>query len=166
MLRDKMLVLYDDTAVTGAAATETISANVFQMDAVRQYLAGSTGDPVGLNAALNDPGRSGAMILHVAVASAGLYATGGTATLDIVLYKHSTATVTSGTEVLRVRIPGIVITTPATHVQAGKHLFSIAVPPDVWGDTTNYYIGLSAIVNTQTLTAGKLNAWLGFSSQG
>ncbi len=161
MILDSKLVLCDNLDINGVATTETISDNVFQLDAVKRFLINnSAGNPIIPGDALNDMGRAGRIVLKVSVGDTGWYCTGGTGTVDIRLYEHTTETVTSGSVVLHVNIPGVVITAPATKLEAGKHLFSLIVPLDVWGDTTNYFVGLAAIANTQTLTAGTLNAWL------
>ena len=161
MLNDKYLILFDDEDISGVATTETTSTNVFNSDgSQKEFSEAAAGDPILLNAAINDLGRAGRAKLNVSVGSTGWYCTGGTGTVDIKVYEHTAAAVASGTAVISVNIPGIVITAPAAHVVAGKYLFGLVLPPDLWGDTTNYFIGLSALVNTQTLTAGTLNAWI------
>lgn len=162
MLLDAKLDLFVDEDISGSASAETISENVFDAkDSQKRYSSGSSGDPIILNAAINDLGRSGKAMLFCAVGATGWYASGGTADVDIRLYEHTGATVTSGNIILSVNIPGVVVTTPAAHVAAGQFLFGLLLPKDIWGDTTNYYIGLSAIVLTQTITAATLNAWIG-----
>jgi len=160
-IRDSKLILCDDLDISGVATTETISDNVFQMDSVLRHLTNdSAGDPITEGAAFNDTARAGRIILRCAVGDTPWLCTGGTGTVDIRLYSHTAAAVTSGSIVLSVNIPGVVITTPATKLEAGKHLFDLVVGKDVWGDTTNKFIGIAAIANTQTLTTGTLQAWL------
>lgn len=162
MLQDSRLVLMDDQAISGAATTLTPGENEFAIDGSQKiFSSASTGNSILLNAAINDLGKAGKMALVVEVGSTGggLIGTGGTANMQVKLYEHTAADVESGTAVMWVHIPGIVVTTPAAHVVSGKRLFKLIVPPDVWGDTTNKYIGIAVLNSTQTIT-GSLNAWL------
>ena len=167
MLQDKLMILMDNLDINGAATTETISDNVFKIDGTKRFEPGvAAHDPINLAAAVNDLGRQGKAQLNVAVGDTGWYCTGGTGTVDIRVYHHTGATVTSGSIVLSVNIPGIVITAPAAKLVAGSYLFGLILPKDLWGDTTNIYIGLAAIANTQTLTAATVNAWISDSRVG
>ncbi len=163
MSQDKFMIFCDDLDINGVATTETISDNVFDIDdSQRKFTDVAGGDPVNLNAHVNDLGRAGHAFLHCAVGTTEWFSGTSVATVDIILYEHTTTTVTSGTGVISVNIPGIAVTgSQNPRLVAGSYLFGLRLPPDLWGDTTNIYIGLAALVNTQTLTQGTLNAWLG-----
>ena len=161
MCLDKVLILFDDEDICGSATAETISTNVFDIDdGQKRFSDGASGDSVLLNAAINDLGRSGRAVLNVAVGSTKWLCTGGSGDVDIRLYEHTGATVTSGSIILSVNLPTITITTTPDRYVAGKYLFGLRLPKDIWGDTTNIVIGLAAIVNTQTLSTGSINAWI------
>ena len=160
-LQDTRLILFDDLSIAGVATTDTLGDNVWKIDGSQKFFSRAAGgDPIHITTGVNDLAKAGRLALVVEVGSEELLASGGTATIDFKLWEHTAAEVKSGTAILSINVPGVTQTTAAAHVTVGKRLFTLIVPPDLWGDTTNMYIGLSAYINTQTLSTGKINAWL------
>lgn len=160
MSQDKYLILCDDLDISGVDTTETTSSNVFQIDGTRIFSEASTGDPILLNASVDDVYKGGSATLYIGVGTTGWYTAGAAGIVQIRWYEHTAAAVASGTAVVAMDFNAVPLTTNAAPFLPGSMLARVQLAPGYWGDATNYFIGLSAYIDGQTLTAGTLNAWL------
>jgi hypothetical protein len=84
---------------------------------------------------------------------------GSTATLTILVYRHSTATVNSGTVIYQT--PAFAISGTALTAYDGKTNGTILCMPLPDNVDEDAYFGLYYTVGTQAFTAGAIDAWVG-----
>jgi len=167
MIFDSITSFGDDVDIGVNASSAVEMTNVLQLDAVKRHLTNNaSGNPITEASVLNDLGRADGVMLNIRVASEDVYAAASVATLQIDLYKNSSSSsiASGGSLVVQYVIQGIAVTgSQADHVRKGAYLVQAKLPKNVWGDTTNKYIGIVLTPKAQNLSSGKVTAWLGLA---
>lgn len=172
MILDNILVLAKNASLASLTTSNWHSSasnlDVYQMDAVRRMLLNNASAyydfAVRSAAANNDLGRAGDIMLNIMVGSTALLSGSSAGTLAFKLAeKSAAASFASATAVWEVGRTASIATSAASNANfaAGKPLIRTAIPPDIWGDTTNKFIGLLLAKSAGKIASGTLTAWIG-----
>jgi len=174
MILDSTLVFHKNGSLAALDETAAIvpasSNNVLQLDLVKRFLTGSASArydfSVGSANAINDIARGGEIWLNIIVGSTALVASSTTITEMVVHLrkKASASSIESGTIAMSFSVLNITSSAGNNgHVAAGKYLVRSKLPPDLIGDTTKPYIGITYQTTTAShdMGAGTVTAWLG-----
>ncbi len=168
MILDSKLLFGANKAIIGSASAVVKFSNQIQLDAVKRFLTNNaSGNPIIPGSVPNDVGRAGDIMLNARITSTQFAASSTTATLELNLYEHTAAaSISSGSLVYQTVVQGITkagssSASIASHCKLGNYVLKARIPKNLWGDTTNKFIGFTTKVITAKINTGKLTVWLG-----
>lgn len=174
MILDNILVLAKNVSLASVTTSNAFPSgfNVYQMDAVYRMLINNASANYDFTrrsaAAANDLGRAGDAMLNVMVGSTALLAGSGVGQLTFKLgEKSAAASFASATAVWEVGQTANIATSAASNANyaAGKPLIRTAIPSDIWGDSTNKFIGLLVAMSGNKIASGTITAWISPNSE-
>lgn len=144
-IMDSQLLLCESMSIAAAAGGSTVSTNVIDLGALVTHTGAALTDPVNV---------SGDLYLNIVVEDEDMLAAVDGSVVTFELYADSDTTPTTGGDVIITK--AITENTPSEH-KDGTQILCQALPIN----PIKRYLGLKVSVATQTLSTGKITAWIG-----
>jgi len=168
MILDSKLVVANNVSLASVTTSNAYPSgfNLFQIDAVKNHLLNNaSANAINLNSAINDMGRIGKAMLCVDVGGTALLAGSSAGTLIFKLAeKSAAASFASATAVMEVGRTGSIATSAASNADfaVAKPLIRTQIPANIWGTTTNKFIGVLVAMSAGKIASGTVSIWIGF----
>ncbi len=154
MILDSILLFGKNVSINGAASVETEMTSSLLIDAVKDQFGSSI---------INDVTKGGGVQFNMYIGSTQLAASSAAATMEVNFYEHSAATSTkSGNLVHQIIVQDIKkAASIESFCKIGAVLIRTTLPQDMWGTTSQKYLGISCKILGQTVDTGTVTAFLG-----